>query len=103
MWMAPTPLGRCLGPVCGPALIVKLPERARRQRPHLGTERQSGVAGIEDEACQEVVAYFGGEMSEAVEVFGSHRRSGLDLDTDHLTPTIFDHHIDFHLVVVAIV
>src|SRR5262249_37431012 len=86
-----------------PSDRLELPDCAGRHRAQLWSERQGGVAGVQDYSGDEVVAKPGAELPKAVEVFGSDCRGRFDLDPNHLAVPVFQDAVHLDLVVVAVV
>ena len=61
------------------------------------------LAGVEHDPGTEPVAEPVGQVAQAAEVLGADSLCGLDLNADHGTGCVLQHHVHLHLVAVTVV
>jgi hypothetical protein len=67
------------------------------------TEGELLFSGVEHDSGPEAVAEPVRKVAQAAEVLATDALGGLDLDTDHGTGRMLQHHVHLHLVTVTVV
>ena len=60
------------------------------------------LSGVQHDPGPEAIAEPVGEVAQPAEVLGSDSLGSLDFDADHGASRVLQHHVDFHLIAVAV-